>query len=113
MIRSSSIMLAMLVSLLPLGAVALLQIPAAETEHRIEVLLRQPPAALTSALPLEPGAATSSAETAESYGQLKEQILGLIPGDALEFVARGLADQQFQVKLSSKKALLVFRLPLE
>lgn len=112
MIRSSFIFAALLAVLLPLGASALPQVPAAETENRLERLLTQPTERIAS-LPVEPAGAPPSTATVESYEQLKEQILGLLPGDALEFVARSLVDRQVQVKLSSRKALFVFQLPLE
>lgn len=43
---------------------------------------------------------------------LQEQLIGLLPGETLEDVARTLASRKVELKLSSERAVLVVRLPL-
>jgi len=43
---------------------------------------------------------------------LREQLIGLLPGETLEDVVRTLADRKVQVRLSSDRALVVVRLPI-
>lgn len=43
---------------------------------------------------------------------LREQLLGLIPGETLETVARTLTDRTVQLRFSSDKAVVLVRIPI-
>jgi hypothetical protein len=61
--------------------------------------------------PLQPQPRLESREIVEP-DDLREQIIGLLPGETLEGVARTLADRKVQLRLSSDRALVLVRVPI-
>ncbi|WP_373045657.1 hypothetical protein [Vulgatibacter sp.] len=51
-------------------------------------------------------------EIRQSGSELREQLIGLLPGETLEDVARTLANRQVEVRLSSDRAFFLVRVPL-
>lgn len=121
--RVRAFAIAMLAGALPLGASALPE-PAAAPEsdeerssQELERLLvtepaSGPPALLVAQAPV-PGKTLPMLEAEESLGRLREQILKLVPGETLESLARRLAERQLQVKVSSKRTMVIVELPLD
>lgn len=93
----------------PMGLLvaALLFTPASAAAAASPSLARQ---ALDSRLD-EP-AVEDRPQLRDEGGDLREQIIDLLPGDTLEEVARTLASRKVQLKLSSERAVLVVRLPI-
>lgn len=106
MFRSRSIVAASILAMAPIGAAALPRAPTEETELRLDRLLEPAP-------PQGAQDGIAEGELTQSFDRLKEQILELVPGSTLETLARTLVDQQVELRLSSDRALVVFKLTLD
>lgn len=81
--------------------------PKGDVEERLDLLL-EPPGAGTSKKGERAGAGDGV-----DIERLKEHLIGLVPGEALESIARRLVDRQLQVQVSSKKTIFVFSMELD
>lgn len=95
-----------------MAVVAIASAAHAATPARSPGLARQAlDARLDEPEPREPG---PRLEARRDVGDrdLREHLIGLLPGETLEDVVRTIADKKVQFRLSSDRALVVVRLPI-
>ncbi len=107
-LRRCHILFALGVLALPLGASSLPSPPREDPDQALERLLDS-----REGEPSGPDGMAGPVHMEESFDRLKEQILGLIPGDALESVARTFVDRRLELQVSPERAVFVVRLPID